>query len=597
MLNSAAVRVIPLLSFCLFPPLNPAETTSPSDQDTVQEVLRGHLTKEGKDLFKRKPNTTYPSFWDAAPRRGTYLLSSNKTSLAWMIGPGRSETIYLNGAVWAGPYSETYDADYGNDYCRYEPYATFSPDGRHLLARVEKTAGVWKAVLDGKEIPGQYEAIYGASFAGPDSNKILLTVKSGKHQITLLDGKQLGGECDRTQSHPTLHGSRLAFVARRRGKPVLIIDGKDSDYLQPYEEVEQFVFSPDGNHVAFAGRRAGMWFVNSDGKEQNRRYPAVAGLTYAPDSQRLVICAASDAEYAKTKYRYVIGDQEDPEFDAIQGLWWDSLGNRYYFGITYPDVTKTGWAGFSKPDLVSGRLSMVVGGQADAAPVTFRPLLAGIRELTDEYSLAPRHVPVLPKGLLTDRWGDLDMTADREGNVHFYAVLTKGEKCVVGWDGKKDEPVSCPVTNPQYSKDGKHLVYLTIAQGAVVEVTDSEPRVAATGVKSVVQAPVWSAGPDARVAFVVKLQTNNLVVAVDHKAQREWPAKEITDLLFSPDGRSFAYRVVSRNGKQQLAVLNGREGKAYDVVIPDSLRFDDRGSLNYFAVDGRDVYRVTQKPN
>jgi hypothetical protein len=108
------------------------------------------------------------------------------------------------------------------------------------------------------------------------------------------------------------------------------------------------------------------------------------------------------------------------------------------------------------------------------------------------------------------------------------------------------------------------------------------------------QGPFWSTDNGGRVAFVLELKTNNLAVVVDHKVQREWPAKEITDVLFSPGGRSFAYRVETKDGKQ-LVELNGQDGKRYDVVLPGSLRFDDHGALSYFAVDGLRLYRVNQR--
>jgi len=248
--DSIAALAVPLLSFCLLPLLSRAASAPLPDQNSAQEVLLWKETSQAKKLFHRQPYEPYYTMGGKLPTEGTYLLSPDKASLAWMTGAPHSESIYLNGALWGGPYSKTYGTfmggpEYGGgNYYGFEPYATFSPDGKHMLARVEQTNGTWKAVLDGKDLPGEYEKILDISFAGPDSSKIALTVKRGKQYILLLDGTQIGGEYDReswswfSRNGGYQHGSSIGalsfskdgahftFRAKRQGKLLDIVDGK-----------------------------------------------------------------------------------------------------------------------------------------------------------------------------------------------------------------------------------------------------------------------------------------------------------------------------------------------------------------------------------
>jgi len=349
----------------------------------------------------------------------------------------------------------------------------------------------------------------------------------------------------------------------------------------------------------FTESRSGKEFVNVDGVEQKREYASILQLAYSPDSQRLVVVAGSDnaaIRNRKTKYRYLVGDQEDPEFDPVSPMSWDSKGNRYYFGITY----NYGVGGDT------GHVTMLkngqVTGEADVASFAVRYREPGAPVSTTSLAVADGLFDKLlgstdaPKGLLMGRIGAFGMATDRNENVHFYGVRRDGKKCVVAWDGQDGAPVSCRWVYPSFNKDGTHLAYLANEGGEVVEWLDAKAGAAVSGVKDLVQGPVWSTGQEARIAYAFALKSNNLAVVVDHKVQREWPAQEITDVVFGPDGKSFAYRVEGQDGKQVVA-LNGQEGKRYDVVIPKSLRFDDHGALSYFAVDGLSLYRVTQKAN
>jgi hypothetical protein len=62
--------------------------------------------------------------------------------------------------------------------------------------------------------------------------------------------------------------------------------------------------------------------------------------------------------------------------------------------------------------------------------------------------------------------------------------------------------------------------------------------------------------------------------------------------LFSPDSRHLAYIACGSN--DMFLVVDGVEGKHYDFVQEQTLRFDSAKSLRYMAVQGDEIYLVQE---
>ena len=62
---------------------------------------------------------------------------------------------------------------------------------------------------------------------------------------------------------------------------------------------------------------------------------------------------------------------------------------------------------------------------------------------------------------------------------------------------------------------------------------------------------------------------------------------------FSPDSLHLAY-VVSV-GASQAVVLDQQQGPEFDEVVPGSLRFRENKGVEYFAIKGMALHRVTQE--
>ena len=67
-------------------------------------------------------------------------------------------------------------------------------------------------------------------------------------------------------------------------------------------------------------------------------------------------------------------------------------------------------------------------------------------------------------------------------------------------------------------------------------------------------------------------------------------------LSFSPDSKRVAY--IAEDGGKQFVVVDGMEGKRYDIFFPQSggsVGFDSPDSFHYFALEGNTVYLVEER--
>jgi hypothetical protein len=100
---------------------------------------------------------------------------------------------------------------------------------------------------------------------------------------------------------------------------------------------------------------------------------------------------------------------------------------------------------------------------------------------------------------------------------------------------------------------------------------------------------------------VFSLARRKMVVG-GHEEQ-EYNCAALSEARFSPDHRHYAYevhRIVHGKGFEWKAfpnsfvVLDGKEGKHYDEVVPNSLRFDGDAAATYYARDGFRFLRVRE---
>lgn len=186
---------------------------------------------------------------------------------------------------------------------------TFEVVGGQVLA------GSGVALLDGEEIESDYEVVNGPFFS-PLDDRIAYRVRSGKRYGVALENMK--AELDYDFVWPPIFGPKdnLAFVAGegvsvdpaytisqshhgvKGGHRFVVRRSKRGELtaLQPdWLEIRGLVFSPDGKHLAFAGRTADGWEIVLDG-QPGPIHEGVGNPRFADDSETLLYGSRDGAE-------------------------------------------------------------------------------------------------------------------------------------------------------------------------------------------------------------------------------------------------------------------------------------------------------------
>jgi WD40 repeat protein len=372
-----------------------------------------------------------------------------------------------------------------------------SPDRRHLAEIVEGPGGQWVRV-DGRE-GKSYRGIGVESLAYcPDGRKIAYAAEQKAGWVVV--------------TQPTL--------GPRAGVPL----GDPASPRRVWEGIGEIVWSPDGEHLAYAAERAG-WRVVRDGREGPVFEALLAhSLSWSPDGRRLAYVGQ------RGESRFVVdGDRVGHGYDGIAGLTFSADGARLGYVARRGESVELvieGVAGKPHPAISDFALSPRGGRFAyvaldEAEPLAFSGPRGGSRRL--------RWFTVVD-GVFGSRYDRIASLAFDPTGAHLAYAARRDSAEFVVVDGVEGEALEGIVTaSLSFSPDGKHLVY--------GERTGGRARVVFDGV----------AGP---------------------------PFDSIARPVFAPAGERWAY--VARRGALSLVVDNGREGRAYDWV----------GSLVY-SPDGR----------
>jgi len=158
-----------------------------------------------------------------------------------------------------------------------------------------------------------------------------------------------------------------------------------------------------------------------------------------------------------------------------------------------------------------------------------------------------------------------------EGGHYAYVATKDGQKVLVV-DGKVETPLDQEIFRLQFSRDGKHHAYGRRSGEKAVVVLDGKPQ---QEYRDIAWETIYLS-PTGRLCYQATKDEGDAgsksVVIVDGK---ESPTSEISEkLLFSPDGKHFAYITTSSDGTS--VVLDGKVGRPYDTVR--NLQFSPDGS-------------------
>ena len=339
---------------------------------------------------------------------------------------------------------------------------------------------------------------------------VVYLAQSGPKLRVVVDGKPQDNGIQPYRSAPVLNGegSRWAFagnhpVSRKSrfvtaGDPALFHDGVDPSsfcfspngrwcyaaqdghsWRRVINGVKQasfdavgidFIFSPDGKHYAYTGRRGPESFLVMEGKEER----GIAGmvdhtLVFSADSRRLALAVANP-----DKSCYILLDGEaGPACEGIGGNqasanpWTASTFSLLGFGLAYPFI------GFS-PDSQcfayfarqNGTWKLWLNGKP--LPVLMDKPLQGLLFSKDSKRLAyggtrgGKAFLVVDgqKGEDYDELGHFEFSADAK-HVAFQA--TKGPRCVLVVDGIERATYASVPAGPVFRTDGA-LEWIAVAE-------------------------------------------------------------------------------------------------------------------------------------
>ena len=200
--------------------------------------------------------------------------------------------------------------------------------------------------------------------------------------------------------------------------------------------------------------------------------------------------------------------------------------------------------------------------------------------------------------------------------VGYIAVGHSTEAAVI--DGQEGTPY-ISVDDLTFSADGKHSAYIGLRRNKPTGPCDFvvvKDGVESTGYRYVERGSLRISADGMHMAFaqhvIDEMTGRDKIRVIVDGVPAEKPYDELVSghngnepLLFSPDGRRFAY-AVSKNGKD-LVVVDDKEGNLYDAVEELTLRFSpdgrrfayvaDRGAKQLAVVDGKESAPYDQVSN
>lgn len=516
---------------------------------------------------------------------GFYLASPDKKHLAWILNKDDGHSAYLDGKSIGVKYRSIYHRSfYEGGRIMLSPAPVFSPDSEHFLYQAQKTNKKWVGVLDGAEITAECDEILSYSFS-PDSRHTHMVVRQGKQALCLSDGKPSCAPYDKNRVGWTVFSSDGRHTASILNKPnsqvAVVVDGKE-DALS-FDTVQRLTFSNDGARLAYSGQRGKKWHLILDHALLPEEYDRVLDVGFSPGKDRF-------------HYSACVGDQcfcavdgkPGPRFDAVTLPAFTADGERWgYCGVL--NSGPVGSATRAKTTcLVDGKEVWVhaLGGRVSAFLPSAFSISRGDRGETGQVA----RVKAVPGSIMVPQVFGVGFSP---GGDRFYCAA----KDAVFADGKESPSFGVLVAYPQFGAERKQLSYVAVAKGKTVAVTDS-------AVTCSIDAE-WYSGDivqgyirDAHLALDKSGVRRSVAFAVtcDHRVQfQSERARDLSDLLFSPDGRHVALRLEESKDKS-FVVLDGNSSPAFDQIVPNSLHFDGQGTLHYYAVKDAKLYRVSHEP-
>ena len=240
--------------------------------------------------------------------------------------------------------------------CKYAiQKVIFSPDGKHCAAVCSNAMNINYVVIDGKKgdeydavgMPGTVTSNGGFAFS-PDSSRLVYDAHGGGKHFVVVNGEESDDAFDTPVGFCfSPDGKRLAYCGLQTatGKSTMVIDGK-KERSERYLNIDQFDFSPDGSRHAFIalGNYGGPIYVDGQSVPVN-----AMDFVFSPDGKHLAISGSRPTDNRPGLWvdgAMVYKGERLPDFIAFsadsQHLFWkvvepDKDKPGYWNNVTYAD--------------------------------------------------------------------------------------------------------------------------------------------------------------------------------------------------------------------------------------------------------------------
>lgn len=417
----------------------------------------------------------------------------------------------------------------------------FSRDLQHWWAIVYHSGNGYRLVFDGKPHDWYEDPIDQFNVVMSDSGGHIAYVVSYKgRQMVVLDiiaqeeYDQICGEYESPLFSPD--GQHLAYAAFDGEQWVVVHDGKASSGFQ---RVQAPTFSRDGQHWAFAGRKEERWFLVLDGKVK-AEHDYIEGISFLPDNA-LRYVAVDDQRWVLIR-----GGKKGPAYEEISQITF-SRDNQHF---AYASRTGEKWR-------------VIYNGKEWSEHDNVKNLTLSPSGKRVAYAAG------------TGKWVYDNYWRYYRFDGSFTAVLDE-HKLQGGPDGYDVEEF-------MFSSDEAHLYY-TIGKIGEQElvVVDATTEPAVHGIKRLVAASAAD-----RIAYsIYEADDKHFVIA---GGRRYGPFADVEDLGLNSDGEYVVF-TAQQDGKWYV-VINGKLQEPFDKI--SRLRWSqDQRSVGVIGIQNQALYRA-----
>ena len=418
------------------------------------------------------------------------------------------------------------------------------------------------------------------TFVGsPDRSRAAYALVQGDDRRMLI-GDEIGFTYHRI-SKPSFSfdSSRAAYIAQRLDQTmVVVVDGVES---VPYDQLAPAasIFSPDADHVIYAGKRDGSWRLVIDGDETPIPYGEVNALVTGPGGERLAL-SVEDGVRSRVVERSAGEWIERTAFDIIPG---DSIKFSADGSVlAYAGRTDDLWYIITENDVTPPYDSMGRGSPQlsdNGQHVTWR---ARIGEewfsFVDGAQFGPYEDSSVPH--LSRDGSRFAFEAERDGRSF---VVADGVESV-GYDQVNQNSIS-------FSPDGSVLAYVAVIGEQAVMVLNGKPQQIYDGIDG----NTVTFGPSGELAYAARVGDQWIVVRDGIESVR-YDAVGANSLVFSPDGEHLAYAAKHRS--RWHVSVDGESSLAYGEVAltgGQGVVFEDAGLIRFLGSRDSTLYAVTEQ--